>query len=419
MTEEKEKQVIDVMNPVCCGLDVHRAEIAACVAVTETDGRVSYFLRKFPATLKYLVKMRDWLKEFDCPTVAMESTGVFWKPVLNVLEKRMEVILVNAKHVKNVPGRKTDISDCKWLAELLRFGLLKGSFIPEERVRQWRDLVTLRKNFLQSANVHKNRVHKLFETANIKLGLAASDIFGKTGRGIIDLLLDPEAQITMEAVEALAKGSLKKRKKVEKLHESIQGFFRDHHRFQLRMLIDTIDDLEAKAAQITLRLEEEMKPFEEIIARLDAIPGVDRFAAQSILGHVGHTLDTFARVENFVSWAGLCPGNNESAGKRKSGKSPVKKHPFKTLLVECAWAAKNKKGSFYQAKFHKLKHRIGPKKAAVAIAHKIGMAIFFIIKHGAEYKELGADYLDFKSDAKRIESLKKRAMDLGFKIVKA
>lgn len=415
--EKNEGKIIEVIHRVCCGLDVHKKHISACIAITESDGSVRYEIKEFATTTYQIKKLRDWIDEHDCPIVAMESTGIFWRPIHNILENHVEVILVNAKHVKNVPGRKTDIRDCKWLAELLRVGLLKGSFIPPKEVRQWKDLVTLRKSYSKNANDFKRRVHKLFETANIKIGTVISDIFGKTGRNLINLLLDPNAQITQKDIEQCAKGSL--RKKVWEIHQCIDGFFEDHHRIQLKMLMDTIDYLESKAAELTERLEELMAPHEELLSRLDDIPGVDKLAAQSIIAHVGYTLEAFSNVHNFASWAGLCPGNNESAGKRKSGKSPVQKHSFRTLLIECAWAGKNKKGSYFNAKFHNLEYRIGSKKAAGAIAHKISNAIFFIIKKGETFKDLGEDYLKKKNKEKRLKNLEKHAKELGFKLVTA
>lgn len=406
---------IEVLHPICCGLDIHKKKITACLMITEPNGLVRYEFNEFGTTTKRLYELLTWLEEYECPIVTMESTGIFWRPVFNILEGHLKVLLVNPKYVKNVPGRKTDISDSQWIAELLRIGLIRGSFIPDKQIRQWRDLVTVRKNYKDSANDFKRRVHKLFETANIKISTVATDIFGKTGRNIMELLLDPDAEITKDQIVACARGSLTK--KVSDLYECIQGFFEEHHRFQLKLLLETIDDMEAKAAQITARLDEQMQPYKELMERLIEVPGIDKLAAQSILAHVGTTLDAFANMNNFVSWAGLCPGNNESAGKRKSGKSPVHKHPFKTLMVEVAWAAKNKKNSYYRVKFYSLKGRIGPKKAAVAIAHKIAMAIYHIIKNGQTYQELGADYLSKRNAEKRMAYLKKQAKQLGMVLV--
>lgn len=416
-TVKKSNTNFDVLHPVCCGLDVHKKTIAACISINGPDGTVRNEIKEFGTTTKRLYELLTWIEEHECPIVAMESTGIFWRPVFNILEGHVDVMLVNAKRVKNVPGRKTDVSDSMWLAQLLRSGLLNASFIPEKHIRDLRDLVTARKSYKKVSNDFKRRVHKLFETANIKIGIVASDIFGVTGRNLMRMLLDPESKYTKEDIAACTRGSLTK--KVEELYECIQGFFEDHHRFQLKMLLETVDSMEAKVAQIENRLDELTEPYKELIDRLDEVPGIDKLAAQSILGHVGTTLDSFKKISNFISWAGLCPGNNESAGKRKSGKSPVQKHHFKTLLVECAWAAKKTNDSFYRAKFYSLLGRIGGKKAAVAIAHKIGKAIFHIIKNGAEYRELGASYLTIKKTAKKKAYLEKQAEELGYKLVMA
>lgn len=417
MAKENVNTDFNLMHPICAGLDIHRKKISATIAITDSEGKIEYHIKEFNTITPQLEKMRNWLDEFNCPIVAMESTGIYWRPVHNILEDHVAVVLVNAKHIKNVPGRKTDINDSRWLAELLRCGLLRGSFIPDKEIRHWKDLVILRKTFKKNANDYKRRTHKLFETANIKIGTVLTDIFGKTGRNLIDRLLDPNSELTKKDVAACAKGSLKK--KVPEIYRSIQGFFEDHHRYQLQMLIDTIDDLESKVDQLSKHISELMQSQEQLIMSLDEIPGVDILAAQSIIAHVGYDLNAFEKMHNFISWAGLCPGNNESAGKRKSGKSPVHKHHFKTLLVEVAWAAIRKKGTFYRAKYFSLKARIGPQKSAVAIAHKIAMAIYYMIKRGDSYKELGEGHLKAKNKEKKMKYLEKQAKALGFTLVAA
>ena len=411
MTKKLDDKFVSIIHPICCGLDIHKRSISACLILE--DG--TFELREFRTFTDELFKLRDWLLKHNCPIVAMESTGVYWRAVHNILEGLMEVILVNARHVKNVPGRKTDISDCKWLAGLVRHGLVKGSFIPQKEVRQWRELTRLRRTYTESLGDYKKRVHKLFETANIKIDSVLSDLFGVTGRNLIFLLCDSESELTLEAIQARAKGSLKS--KVKELHQSIQGFFEEHHRFQLIALMQTIEGFEKRIGQITERLTQLMAPHQDILDRLDDIPGIDKVAAQSILSEIGVTLDAFICTAALASWAGLCPGNNETAGKRKSGKNSVHKHPFKTILIQIAWAAVKKKGSYYKDKYYRLKCRRGSKKAIVAIAHRISKAIYNIIKFGDTYRELGENFLLMKNRAIRLTNLRKQAKQLGFLLV--
>jgi transposase len=262
--------------------------------------------------------------------------------VHNIIEGYLEVILVNARHVKNVPGRKTDIEDSRWLAGLLRVGLVRGSFIPEKSVRHWRELGRSRKKYSQSLGDYKRRVHKVFETANIKIDSIVSDLFGMMGRNLINLLCVEEKEISLEKIEQCAKGSLKG--KVTELHRSIQGFFEAHHRFLIMSLMRTISIIEAEMAFIFERMKAVMQDYGDTITRLDVVPGINELSAQYILGELGSTLNEFRSCSALASWSGLCPGNNESAGKRKSGRSPVRKHVFKTIMVEIAWAAEKLKG---------------------------------------------------------------------------
>lgn len=415
MTKKSEEQFVSIIHPICCGLDIHKKKISACLITVDSFGNEESIIKEFGTFTNELIELRDWLLEYDCPIVAMESTGIYWRPVHNVLEGFMEVILVNARHIKNVPGRKTDISDSKWLAGLLRHGLIKGSFIPDKDVRQWRELTRLRRTYTESLGDYKRRVHKLFETANIKIDSVVSDLFGVTGRNLISLLCTNESQMTLEAIEQCTRGSLKS--KVEELYLSIQGFFEEHHRFQLIGLMETISVFESRQSEITERLTQLMAPHQDILARLDEIPGIDKKSAQSILSEIGVELDEFISTAALASWAGLCPGNNESAGKRKSGKSPVHNHPFKTILIEVAWAAVKKKGSYYRDKYYRLKSRRGAKRAIVAIAHRISKAIFHIIKYGGSFQDLGEDYLVNKNKKVRLNNLKRQAKQIGFDLV--
>ena len=414
MTKKLDTTFIQIVHPVCCGLDVHKKKISACLITIDEHGEKQYDIKEFGTFTNDLLEMKKWLTDNSCPVLAMESTGVYWRPVHNVIEGFMEVILVNARHIKNVPGRKTDISDCKWLAGLLRHGLLKGSFIPPKEIRQWRELTRLRRTYTESLADYKRRVHKLFETANIKIDSVVSDLFGVTGRNLIFMLCN-ESELSLAAIKENAKRGLKA--KAKELHRSVHGFFEDHHRFQLIGMMEMIATFEKRVTEITQRMDTLTAKHQDLLNRLDEIPGIDKKSAQSIVSEIGVTLDEFTCMAALASWAGLCPGNNESAGKRKSGRTSVRSHPFKTILVEVAWAAVKKKGSYYRAKYYKLKARRGAKKAIVAIAHRISKAIYNIIKQGDTFMDLGEDYLTVQTRQRTINNMKKRARQLGYNLV--
>jgi len=414
MTMKSDSTLIEILHPICCGLDVHKDKVSACLITVGDNGAPQHEIREYSTFTEELVKMKKWLIANNCSIIAMESTGVYWHPVYNTVEDAIDVILVNARHIKNVPGRKTDICDSKWLAGLLRHGLVRGSFIPVEDVREWRDLSRLRKTYTESMADYKRRVHKLFISSNVKIDSVVSDLFGLTGTNLIKLLCSND-EITLERVEACTKGRLKQ--KVSELYSSLHGYFRDHHRFQLVTMMESINVFKKQIDQINARLDSLTSKHKDLLDRLDEIPGIDKKSAQSILGEVGITLDEFKTMAAFISWAGLCPGNNESAGKRKSGRNAVRNHPFKTILVQVAWAAIKKKDSYYKAKYYRLKARRGARKAIVAIAHRIGKAIYNIIKNGDTYKDLGESYLNNFNKQSVLKSLAKRADQLGMKLV--
>lgn len=414
MTRKKDSTLIQIVHPVCCGLDVHKDKVSACLITLKDNGTEQYEIREFSSFTQDMQRMKRWLVENNCPIVAMESTGVYWHPVYNTIEDKMEVVLVNARHIKNVPGRKTDICDSKWLAGLLRHGLIKGSFIPPENIRECRELSRLRKTYTENLSDYKRRVHKLFITANIKIDSVVSDLFGLTGSNLIDLLCNDE-EITLEKVQECSKGKLKE--KAPELYQSLNGYFKDHHRFQLLGMMETINMFQRQIDRINDQLEILTQKYKDLLERLDEIPGVDKKSAQSIMGEVGITLNEFATMSSFASWGGLCPGNNESAGKRKSGRNGVRNHPFKTILVQVAWAAIKKKGSYYKAKYYRLKARRGARKAIVAIAHRIAKAIYNIIKNADRYKDLGEEYLSKANKQRALKNLAKTADKLGMRLV--
>lgn len=409
MAKNNDSKNVQVVHDICCGLDVHKQSISACLL--KGDDRI---FKTFGTVVQDLEKLRVWLGSNNCKIVAMESTGVYWKPVFNLLENDVEVMIVNARHFKNVPGRKTDIRDCEWLAGLLRHGLVRGSFIPRKEVREWRDVSRQRKTFVDDLGNYKRRVHKLLESANIKIDSVVSDLFGATGRNLMNLLIASK-DITRKDVESCLRGSLQN--KGEQLWLAVQGRITDHHRFLLKGLFSIIGQLQSNIYELDDRLTKLTSGWSDQIVRLSKIPGVSHHSACAIISEIGTDLKEFRNEAALASWSGLCPGNNESAGKRRSGRNPVRKHLLRTLLIEVAWAAVKRKGSYYKDKYYKLRGRLGPKKAIVAIAHRILAAIYHIIKNGADYKELGEDYLSLRNKEKRLEYLSTQARLIGFKLI--
>jgi transposase len=418
MARREDTKVLEVLHPVCCGLDVHKKSISAClIAQTHAGERVEQ--RDFGTFTDNLRALRDWLLENECPVVAIESTGVYWRSVINVLEGSVRVMLVNARHTKHMPGRKTDMSDAKWLAGLLRHGLVRASFIPPEEIRRWRDWCRQRKNHVESLGDYKRRVHMVLEMANVKIDSVVSDLFGATGRNLIRLLMDG-GPLSVGDVEDCLRGKLRgkqRKEKGEELYDAIQGFFGDHQREILNPLLRVIGCLENEIALIEARLKGLFAPYHDLVERMIAVPGIAHVAAWAILAEIGPTLEAFRAIEAFCAWCGLCPGNHESGGKRLSGKSPVRRSMIRTILIEVAWAAIKTKESYYRAKYFRLKSRLGAKKAIVAVAHRIAQALFHIVKNGAQYKELGGDYLALLHAESRYQYLSREAKVLGYKLV--
>lgn len=415
MTRRDDSRIIGVVHPICCGLDVHKESLSACVIFPDKDGVDQYDVKVFGTFTDELMRLRLWLLNHECPVVAMESTGIYWRPVHNVLEDALRVVLVNARDIKNVPGRKTDIGDSKWLAGLLRHGLLRSSFIPPQDVRQWRDLTRLRKKYVHTVGDYRKRTHKLFESANIKIDSVVSDLFGVTGRNLMHLLVTDRERLTLSDIQSCVRGKL--RGKEAELFLSIQGFFTDHHRFILKMLLSTIATLEAQIAALDHEIRCAMKEHEPLLDRMKKAAGIADVSSREILAEIGPTLDNFPKDTSLASWSGLCPGNNESAGKRKSGRSPVRKHHLKTIMIEVAWAAIKKKDSYFKDKYYRLKARRGAKKAIVAIAHRILLGIYHVIKDGVDFRDLGEGYLTLRNKSQKVFHLRKQALALGFDLV--
>lgn len=374
---------MDVIHERCAGLDVHKKTVVACVRHLDPQGAVRKETRTFGTMTADLLELADWLKHEEVRHIAMESTGVYWKPIWHVLEGSFELILVNARHIKNVPGRKTDVKDAEWIAQLLQHGLLAPSFVPPEPIRELRDLTRQRAQLVAEKASVANRIHKTLEDANIKLSGVATDILGVSGRAMIAQLIRGETDPERLADEA--RGSLKK--KVIPLRRALEGRVTDHHRFLLQMLMDHHRQLEDLVARCSARIEDAMRPFAEAEERLMTIPGVGRQAAEVIVAEIGDDMSRFATAGHLTSWAGLCPGNNTSAEKRKSGRTTKGSQWLRTTLVQVAWAASHTKKTTFGATYQKWARRLGKKKALVAVARKILELAYTLLKTQVDYQE--------------------------------
>ena len=404
---------MDILHRCCAGLDVHKEIVVACVR-TLVDGKTRQQVRTFRTETNQLLALADWLTDEGVSHVAMESTGVYWKPIWNLFEDVFELILVNAEHIKAVPGRKTDVKDSQWIAELLQHGLLEPSFVPEKPIRQLRDLTRQRTQLIRQKVQVANRIQKTLEDCNVKLSSVASDVMGASGRDMIKAIIRGEED-PMKLAD-LARQRL--REKIPQLQEALCGEIKDHHRFLLGMLMDQVEFLEGQVEKLTSRIAEVLpRPFVEAIGRLDTIPGIDRKAAENIVAELGSDLGSFASAGHLASWAGVCPGNHESAGKRKSGRTTKGNAWLRVTLVQCAWAAGRSKGTYLKAMYGRLAARRGKKRALVAVAHRLLEIIYNVLKKGQSYQELGEDYLDKKQDKEYLKHrLLMRLEKLGVKV---
>jgi transposase len=397
-----------------CGLDVHQATVVACLLIVLTNGKVHKQIRTFGTTTRELLALREWLLSQGCTHVAMESTGVYWKPVYAVLEGEgtFKIVVANAQHVKKVPGRKTDVKDAEWIAELLCHGLLRSSFVPPKPVRELRDLTRYRRKLVESQVAERNRLLKLLESANIKLASVAADVFGVSGRLMLRALI--VGKTTPQEMAELAKGLL--RKKMSELELALEGKLEEHHRFLLRLQLDRLDAADKDLVVLEQRIQEKLKPYEAQLTLLDEIPGVDWKVAAAIIAELGVDMSVFQNVLQAASWAGVSPGNHESAGKRKSSRIPKGNVYLKTALVEAATAATKAKGTYLRDKFYRLKARRGYKRAVVAVAHKILVAIYHMLSHQVCYNELGDLYLDKLNKHTLTRNLVHRLERLGYAV---
>ena len=332
-----------------CGLDVHQATVVACLLIVRKDGRVQKQLRTFGTTTRELLSLREWLLSEGCTQVALESTGVYWKPVYAILEGAFQIVVANAQHVKKVPGRKTDVKDAEWIADLLCHGLLRSSFVPPQPIRELRDLTRYRRKLVESRSAERNRLLKVLETANIKLASVATDVFVTSGRLMLRALIEGKA--TPQEMADLAKKKL--RSKIPQLELALEGKLEEHHRFLLKLQLDRLESVESDLAALEQRIQEKLQPYAAQLALLQQIPGVERTLAAVIIAELGVDMTVFQSVSQLASWAGVCPGNNESAGKRKSSRIPKGNVYLKTALVEAANSAARAKGTYLRDKFYR------------------------------------------------------------------
>jgi len=403
---------MEVLYACCCGLDVHKKSITACVLWAEGKGKTRKEKRRFGTFTRELLQLADWLRACGVTHVAMESTGVYWKPVWNILEGQFEVLLVNAQHIKAVPGRKSDQKDCEWIADLLQHGLLHGSFVPPKERRELRDLTRYRVSLAQEENRIANRVQKVLEDANLKLASVASDPLGVSGRAILTAILAGEEDT--ERLAEMSKGIL--RKKIPDLRLALEGRVTEHHRFLLQELLDHQEFLEKKMAEVEAEIGKRMRPFEAEVERLDTIPGVDRVTAWSLVAEVGVRMEQFPSAGHLASWAGLCPGSFESAGKRLSGRTRKGSASLRRCLCQVGSVVSHLRDNYLSAQYRRLAARRGGKRAVLAVAHTVLVMAYHILKRKQNYQELGADYFDrLNADAIR-RSLVRRLERLGHRV---
>jgi transposase len=404
------KVVMEAIYECVAGLDVHQKVVVACRRRLLGGGQVESEVEKFGTTTRELRRLAEWLKEWSVRQVAMESTGVLWQPVWNILNEEFELLLTNAQHLKKVPGRKTDVTDAEWIAQCMQCGLLRGSFVPSEQVREWRELSRQRTKLLDMHTSVVNRIHKTLQQANIKLSSVASDVMGVSGRAMLQALSTGESDAA--ALASLAKGQL--RNKHGELVESLEGQMSTQQRWLLDRMLGQVKFLEQEIAVYDQQLVELMRPFEPALARLDTIDGVGRRTAEAILAELGPEMSQFPDSEHAASWAGMCPGNNESAGKRKSGKTAGGNKWLRRALTEAAFAGSRKKDSYLKAQFWRLSGRRGRKRAAIAVGRTILVAAYHILKEEVVYADLGGDYFDRMNAEKTKNQLVKRLERLGY-----
>jgi transposase len=416
---------MEVLILCCCGLDVHKKSVVACIRRVAPTGQVTRELRTFGTMTKDILELGDWLKAHGVTHVAMESTGVYWKPIYNLLEGQFELLLCNAQHIKQVPGRKTDVKDAEWIAQLLQHGLLRASFVPAPVQRELRDLTRHRSQLVGEKSRVANRIQKVLEDANIKLGSVASDVLGKSGRDMIQALI--AGQENAEDLAELARRRL--RSKIPQLREALRGHVTAHHRFMLKMLMEHLSVLEGLIAQCDEQVAALMPervdgpespgdalPFRDGVTRLTTIPGVDRRLAESIVAEIGTDMTRFPSADHLCSWAGICPGHDESAGKRRSGKTRKGNRWLRAGLSQAAWASAATK-TYLGARYRRIARRRGRKRAVLAVGRTILVVAYHLLRDRVVFQDLGPDYFDRLDPTRLTRHLVRRLESLGHRVI--
>jgi transposase len=404
---------LSVLYACCAGLDVHKDTVVACVLLTTAKGKVSTTIRTFATPTASLQQLADWLVSQAVTHVAMESSGIYWRPVFNLLEGRVEVILVNAAHMKAVPGRKTDVKDAQWIAELLRHGLLTASFIPPKPIRDLRDLVRSRKKLVQHQSQAINRIQKVLETANIKLASVATDVLGKSGRAMIEAMLAGISDA--QALADLARGRL--RKKLPALREALEGRVEATHRLLLRQLLEQIDFLQGQIDALSVDIDQLLSPYEPLLKRLMQITGIGRLAASAILAEIGTDMSRFPSERHLCSWAGVAPGNKQSGGKRLHAPTNKGNRHLRAVLAEVVWVIAHTHDNYLSAQYHRLARRIGKKRAIVAVSHSVLVIIYHLLRDNQDYQDLGSHYFETLDTQRQRDTAVRRLQALGYKVI--
>lgn len=401
---------MELLHPRCAGLDVHKDTVVAAVRCVSTPAHQE--VRSFSTTTKGLLELSDWLTSHGCTHVAMEATGVYWKPVWHVLEEGFELVLANAQHIRNVPGRKTDVNDATWISELLAHGLIRSSFVPPAHIQELRDLTRTRKQLVREMSQHSLRIQKVLEDANLKVGSVLSDVLGTSGRKMLNALLTGETN--PETLADLAVGTARK-KRVE-LIEALRGRVTSHHRAMLKLHLDLVDALQKALDEVDATLGKALEPIQARTALLTTMPGISDIVASVIVAEIGTDMSRFPTAGHLISWARLCPRNDESAGKRRVTRISKGAVWLKTTLVTAAWAAARKKDSYLRAQFLRIKSRRGAKKAIIAVAASMLTACYYMLRDEVEYRDLGPTHFDRRDATKTVGRLAKRIRDLGFDV---
>ena len=403
---------MQVMYKICCGIDVHKMKIVCCLKKGNKQE-----IREFSAETKELITIGKWLKDNKCEMAAMESTGSFWKPLWNVFENEgVKQMVVNAKDMKNVPGKKTDIKDSEWIADLLQHGLLRASYIPDRAQRELREVVKYRQSMIDERARELNRLQKMLEGANIKVVSKFSKLENKTCRGLIDYILELEEDENIEEEKVRSLININVKAELSEIMTAMEGVITPIQKELMKAVISHINDMAERIEELNKIVDRYMSEYEKNIKRLEEIPGIGRTSAQVILAEIGQNMEQFPSASHLASWAGICPGNNESAGKRRSGKTRKGNEMLKRTLVQCANASKRHKDTFYYAQYQRLTVRRGKKRATVAVAHSILISIYYMLKYDKQYHELGAQFYNQFNTEKKINSYIKKLHELGVEV---